>query len=126
MGPTWVLSAPDGPHIGPMNLAIRELTILHGMVQSRGIVSSSSAHPGLSSYLRALCNTVTFNSGQRGTRCGAGNSLERTVDIRDHWKCMMTSSNGNIYRYWPFYAVNFPSQRPVTRSFDVFSDLRLE
>ena len=24
MGPTCVLSAPDGPHIGPMNLAIRE------------------------------------------------------------------------------------------------------
>ena len=23
MGPTWVLSAPDGPHFGPMNLAIR-------------------------------------------------------------------------------------------------------
>ena len=23
MGPTWVLLAPDGPHIGPMNLAIR-------------------------------------------------------------------------------------------------------
>ena len=25
MGPNWVLSAPDGPHIGPMNLAIRDL-----------------------------------------------------------------------------------------------------
>ena len=24
MGPTWVLSAPDGPHVVPMNLAIRE------------------------------------------------------------------------------------------------------
>ena len=24
MGPTWVLSAPDGPHVGPMNAAIRE------------------------------------------------------------------------------------------------------
>ena len=24
MGPTWVLSAPDGPHVGPMNHAIRE------------------------------------------------------------------------------------------------------
>ena len=24
MGPTWVLSAPDGPHIVPMNLAIRD------------------------------------------------------------------------------------------------------
>ena len=23
MGPSWVLSAPDGPHVGPMNLAIR-------------------------------------------------------------------------------------------------------
>ena len=26
MGPTWVLSAPDGPHVGPMNLAIRDNT----------------------------------------------------------------------------------------------------
>ena len=26
MGPTWVLSAPDGPHVGPMNLAMRVCT----------------------------------------------------------------------------------------------------
>ena len=25
MGPTWGLSTPDGPHVGPMNLAIREI-----------------------------------------------------------------------------------------------------
>ena len=25
MGPIWVLSAPDGPHFGPMNLAINLL-----------------------------------------------------------------------------------------------------
>ena len=25
MGPTWVLSAPDGPHVGPMNLAIKAI-----------------------------------------------------------------------------------------------------
>ena len=24
MGPIWVLSTPDGPHVGPMNLAIRD------------------------------------------------------------------------------------------------------
>ena len=24
IGSTWVLSAPDGPYVGPMNLAIRE------------------------------------------------------------------------------------------------------
>ena len=28
MGPTWVLLAPDGPHVGPMNLAIREHNII--------------------------------------------------------------------------------------------------
>ena len=26
MGPTWVLSAPSGPHVGPMNLATRDYT----------------------------------------------------------------------------------------------------
>ena len=31
MGPTWVLSAPDGPHVGPMNLANRVCASdLHG------------------------------------------------------------------------------------------------
>ena len=29
MGPTWVLSAPDGPHIGPMNLAVRDVVEIH-------------------------------------------------------------------------------------------------
>ena len=29
MRPTWVLSAPDGPHVGPMNLAIRgKITVI--------------------------------------------------------------------------------------------------
>ena len=43
----------------------------------------------------------------------------------------MTSSNGNIFRVTGLCAGNssvtgeFPSQRPVTRSFDVFFDLRL-
>ena len=33
MGPTWVLSAPDGPHVGPMILAIRVSNqILHKMM----------------------------------------------------------------------------------------------
>ena len=27
MGPSWVLSAPDAPHVGPMNLDIREMTV---------------------------------------------------------------------------------------------------
>ena len=46
-------------------------------------------------------------------------------------KCMMTSSNGNIFRVTgPLCGIfsgpgEFPTQRPVTWSFDVFFDLRL-
>ena len=32
MGPTWVLSAPDGPHVGPMNLAIRDVFPCHDVI----------------------------------------------------------------------------------------------
>ena len=43
--------------------------------------------------------------------------------------CMMTSSNGNIFHVTgPLcgkFTGEFPSQRPVTRSFDVFPDLCL-
>ena len=44
---------------------------------------------------------------------------------------MMTSSNGNIFRIAGHLCGDkpvpgeFPAQRPVTRSFDVFFDLRL-
>ena len=49
----------------------------------------------------------------------------------DIWHAMMTSSNGNIFRVTgPLCGEftgpgEFPTQRPVTRSFDVFFDLRL-
>ena len=45
-------------------------------------------------------------------------------------RCMMTSSNGNIFRVTGRLCGEFtgpgefPAQRPVTRSFDVFFDLR--
>ena len=40
MGPTWVLSAPDGPHVGPMNLAIRDdyhTPAITGLMAQQGI-----------------------------------------------------------------------------------------
>ena len=39
MGPTWVLSAPDGPHVGPMNLAIRVSSITNCSLSAFGSVS---------------------------------------------------------------------------------------
>ena len=47
MGPTWVLSAPGGPHVGPMNLAIRGVTRLEWAVAYRiwwGITRSHLMH----------------------------------------------------------------------------------
>ena len=38
---------------------------------------------------------------------------------------MMTSSNGIVFRVTGHLCGEFPAQRPVTRSFDVFFDLRL-
>ena len=42
-----------------------------------------------------------------------------------HENLMMTSSNGNIFRVTGHLCGDFPAQRPVTRSFDVFFVLRL-
>ena len=33
MGPTWVLLAPDGPYVGPMNLAIKAVALDRGIFQ---------------------------------------------------------------------------------------------
>ena len=64
-------------------------------------------------------------------------SLCRTVwrvqqaNVKDLEEYMMTSSNGNIFRVTGLLCGEFtgpgefPTQRPVMRSFDVFFDLRL-
>ena len=44
MGPIWVLSAPDGPHVGPMNLAIRDIANImaaHDLVTQGAKVSTT-------------------------------------------------------------------------------------
>ena len=43
IGPTWVLSAPDGPHVDPMNIAIRGYIF-------RGDFICSGAYRGLVQY----------------------------------------------------------------------------
>ena len=32
MGPSWVLSAPDGPHVGPMNIVIKDILVKCGII----------------------------------------------------------------------------------------------
>ena len=50
MGPTWVLSALGGPHVGPMNLAIR------GYISSENAIEfSQNFHMLLSTYFSLNC-----------------------------------------------------------------------
>ena len=74
---------------------------------------------------------LPVSSGE-GMAAGSGTNLEGWVSC--HSQHMMTSSNGNIFRVTRLLALcvgkspvtgEFPAQRPVTRSFDVFFDLRL-
>ena len=57
---------------------------------------------------------------------GTGNGVRIDLGLEDR-VFMMTSSNGNIVRYWPFVrGIHRSPHRPVTRGFDVFFDLHLE
>ena len=42
MGPTWVMSAPDGSHVGPINLAIRDDNKHHRRLLNRSGLSHAS------------------------------------------------------------------------------------
>ena len=67
MGPTWALSVPDGPHVGPMNLAVRDVVSsrsvvgvlcvspivysLHGSTLSTSIIDGDTCKPVYSNVL---------------------------------------------------------------------------
>ena len=55
------------------------------------------------------------------------NEIVRQTPLQDRKFClrqnMMTSSNGNIFRVTGHLCGEFPTQRPVTRNFDVYFDL---
>ena len=76
MGPTWVLSAPDGPHVGPMNLAIRVIMPKSSLSHYFQSVHNYSASQ-LSCTRFALCCGLFFGH-----------------DDVIKWR--------NFPRYWPF------------------------
>ena len=74
IGPTWVLSAPDGPHVRPMNLAIRVLITLqlpashkHGtrtqkIIVPANVLAPSGARPLVSSVLTEHVFSLVFSA----------------------------------------------------------------
>ena len=74
MGPTWVLSAPDGPHIGPINLAIRVAFrhqrndgIWHRCRQGRAKWPVLSGRWSAFLCIRATCSSFFFTSASIGS-----------------------------------------------------------
>ena len=45
MGPTWGLSAPDGPHVGPTNLAIRGLSSFNYLFNAVQLINAMRYWP---------------------------------------------------------------------------------
>ena len=60
MGPTWVLSAPDGPHVGPMNLAIKEANKKEN-IKALHYWMLCKRNPTLDSPHKRLCNAESVS-----------------------------------------------------------------
>ena len=96
-----------------------------GKDQGRDVTGTYHSIPSWA--MRSLSNSIRFSSNQHGS------VMWLATRNFQHQCCqfMMTSSNGTIFHVTgPVCGEftgpgEFPAQRPVTRSFDVFYDLRL-
>ena len=116
MGPSWVLSAPDGPHVSPMNPTIRVHTRKDGPYIDMVPRSPYSFDHG---FVMTVVGHTMMIHGTQIILHGHG-------DEGPWWRHQMDTFSALL----AFCAVNspvtgkFPAQRPVTRSFDVYFDLR--
>ena len=98
MGPTWVLLAPDGPHVGPMNLAIRgiELLTLWG-VDDWAITSSDY------SFEESIPNPKgwPFTLKTEGSRCQLCNPWRQPkFFVHDNLQCHQEHIPYQIYTWF--------------------------
>ena len=84
MGPTRVLSAPGGPHVGPMNLAIRDALLLR--LASGGCQASSWWRHQMETFsaLLAICAGNSPVPGEFPAQRPAARSFDVSFDLRPH------------------------------------------
>ena len=58
-GPTWVLSAPNGPHVGPTNLAIRDLKCKPARAVSSDVLTLKYTGLALEEFTHCVLQTKT-------------------------------------------------------------------
>ena len=106
MGPTWVLSAPDRPHVDPMNFVIR-------MESPRWTLSDGWPHWCMVACLITAPDAKTWS-------IPTANYLQNTP-IRQSIACSRWAKNGNLesqqwfqnlicgsrvpFKFWPWYVV---------------------
>ena len=61
MGPTWVLSAPDRPHLVPMNLALRDHCLWPRPLGRVSLSGQPDQHRRLSRIIAAQCSNSCVN-----------------------------------------------------------------
>ena len=92
-------------------------------------------------YVHIIFNILQYSANFNMSHMSIRQMIQQTINVRQiimcitpfrnrnvrHYVHMMTSSNGNIFRVTGHLCGEFtgPTQRPVTRSFGVFFDLRL-
>ena len=81
MGPTWALSAPDGPRVGPMNLVIRVPACETSFDIAFGRIGNAKRQGTLDAFIPCLLHHTAY-----------------THDDVIKWK--------HCPRYWPFCAGN--------------------
>ena len=138
--PPWVLSAPDGPHDGPMNIAI-------WVVQKYGLCSTLviALLYTISCYIELRCKgTDLKRSALRGKRQSNTKVLQKKGFYYYRVQCdavktrsLLSKVAVRVMSWWrhqmeTFSALlaicagnspvpgEFPTQTPVTRNFDVF------
>ena len=96
MGPTWVLSAPDGPHVGPMNLAMHRQTLVAYIIVLRFHVLRPWTHAHVDLLLFTLTREVDVHVGVVDAPEGhARTQLPRSNSYIWYIKC--ARAQGNTY-----------------------------
>ena len=80
MGPTWALPDPDGPHVGPMNLAIRVTLYCRSTRYASGVdVAKMSVRvPDFGESLITHCAAERFYSTMDANMCVTVTPLSET------------------------------------------------
>ena len=105
MGPTWVLSAPDGPHVGPMNLAIRAYLAVHAIQASNSAIHTAWPHqrsPHAFCCYASHCITP-YQLACNGLPCMLDKNTDRSLlacnkQTIESWHVLQVQ--------WPFYSSN--------------------